>query len=378
MNDKPKLTVNILTRASQDRLARLVGEISPFADEILIGVDAESTDRTYELACGLADLVYRFRLPGQLSPARMLVFDYATGDWILSLDDDESVEENFEAILPMLLTDASITHAWFTRRWIVNLDPCEYLHAPPWHPDFQLRLFRNDRSLVWKPDYVHSLYYVQGTGHVEERTSILHYELVTNTDAARAWKLDMYRRTSGPSSVENYAPPADALRRPAPRARAAASVLRPRKGIVHAQIRDLKPVGLPPWKVEFLDLDVPSTARPRELLIAEIRVKNSGELTWSRRNNTNREWPTLNLGCHLLDARGNMVDYDYHRVQIPRRVRPGEQLTFAFGFPAPSAIGRYLLEWDMVSEQDCWFAQCGSEVARVPLEIVPRIPPGLG
>ena len=41
MNAKPRLTVNILTRASQDRLARLIGEVSSFADEILIGVDAE-------------------------------------------------------------------------------------------------------------------------------------------------------------------------------------------------------------------------------------------------------------------------------------------------------------------------------------------------
>jgi hypothetical protein len=367
----PRLTVNILTRTSQNRLARLVGEISDFADEILIGVDAESTDGTYELARSLADVVYRFRLPGQLSPARMLAFDYATGDWILSLDDDEGLEENFDTFLPALLHDGSIDHAWFLRKWIVNLDPCEYLHAGPWHPDFQLRLFRNDRSLVWKPDYVHSMYYVQGTGHVEERTSILHYELVYNTEATRAWKFDMYRRTSGPSSVECYSPPAGALRRPAPRRRAAAPTLRPRKGIVHPEIRALKPVGLPPWKAKFLKLDVPAIARPGELMIGEITVLNAGELTWSRRNNTNRDWPVLNLGGHLLDADGAMIEFDYHRVQLPRRIRPGEQLTFVFGFWAPAAPGRYILEWDMVSEQECWFATCGSEVARVPLHVVP-------
>ena len=223
MNPRPKLTVNILTRTSEDRLARLVSEISPFADEILIGVDASSTDGSYELACGLADVVYRFSLPGTLSPARMLVFDYATGDWILSLDDDESVEENFPAILPTLLADASITHAWFTRKCIVSLDPYEYLYAPPWHVDFQLRLFRNDRRLVWKPDYIHSQYQVQGTGHVEERTSILHYEFLYNTHETRTRKLDMYRRTSGPSGVEYYSPSTDVPRRPAPRNRAAAS-----------------------------------------------------------------------------------------------------------------------------------------------------------
>ena len=37
---------------------------------------------------------------------------------------------------------------------------------------------------------------------------------------------------------------------------------------------------------------------------------------------------------------------------------------------APATPGRYLIEWDMVSEGACWFAQCGSEAARVPLHVM--------
>src|SRR5262245_41186179 len=115
---RPRLSVNILTRDGEHRLERLVAEAATYADEILIGVDSISPDRGYEVACGLADVVYRFRLPGQLSPARMLVLDHATGDWILSIDDDESMEDSFNAILPELLRDASINHVWFPRKWI--------------------------------------------------------------------------------------------------------------------------------------------------------------------------------------------------------------------------------------------------------------------
>ena len=274
----PRLSVNILTRESERRLERLVAEVATFADEVLIGVDASSPDRTYEVACDLADVVYRFRLPGQLSPARMLVFDYASGDWILSLDDDESMEDSFDAILPALLRDASINHVWFPRKWIVSLDPCEYLHAAPWYPNFALRLFRNDRSLVWKPDYVHSQYYVQGPGHFEERTSILHFELVNNTDATRARKLEMYRRTSGPSTEELYSPPVDAPRRPAVLRRLVRREPRVVTPKVHSAIRDLQPVGLPPWKAEFLRIDMPAAARAGEELVAEITVMNTGML----------------------------------------------------------------------------------------------------
>lgn len=367
----PRLSVNILTRESELRLERLVAEVATFADEILIGVDATSPDRTFEAACDLADVVYRFRLPGQLSPARMLVFDYASGDWILSLDDDESMEDSFNAILPALLRDASISHVWFPRKWIVNLDPCEYLHAAPWYPNFALRMFRNDRSLVWKPDYVHSQYYVQGTGHFEERTSILHFELVNNTDATRARKLEMYRRTSGPSTEELYSPPADAPRRPAALRQLAMREARVVKPIVHPTVRDLEAVGLPPWKADFLRIDMPATARAGEALVAEVTVMNTGVLAWSRPSSTNNGWPTLHLGSHLLDANGETLEFDRDRIGLPRFVRPGDPVTFMFNLRAPPLPGSYILEWDMVSENECWFAACGSAPGRTALEVVP-------
>jgi hypothetical protein len=347
----------------------VVAEVTSFADEILIGVDATSPDRTYEVACGLADVVYRFRLPGQLSPARMLVFEYATGDWILSLDDDESMEESFDAILPTLLSDGSITHCWFPRKWIVNLDPCEYLHAIPWYPNFSLRLFRNDRSLVWKPPDLHGQYYVQGSGYLEERTSILHFELVQNTPGTRARKLEMYRQATGPSAIEYYAPPKDTPRRPAaPRQITAARA--PRSApIVHPDIHELAPIGLPPWNATFLNIDVPRLARRREPMIAEVTVLNSGRLAWSRTNSTNNGWPVLKLGRRLLDRNGRRLNKRFNLLDVPRLVRPGEKVTFIWPIRAPRWPGRYIIEWDMLSESECWFEECGSAVERTHLTV---------
>ena len=364
-----RLSVNILTRTSEDRLERLVSELRCFADEILIGVDATSPDRTYEIACDLADVVYRFRLPGQLSPARMLVFDYATGDWILSIDDDESMEVGFDALLPELMADATINHVWFPRKWLVGLDPAEYLHADPWYPNFALRLFRNDRSIVWKPDYTHSQYYVQGSGRLEERASILHFEMLLNNETTRQYKFDMYRRTSGPSGIEWYAPPPDTPRRPAALRPPRPLLERAHKGVIHSDIRELAPVGLPPWKARFLSVDCPTTARDGELLLAQATVMNTGELAWPRPSTTNHRWPLLNLANHLLDARGEMLEFDRDRIGIPRLVRPGETVTFIFTLRAPSTPGAYLFEWDMVSEGECWFAACGGDVARTKLAV---------
>ena len=47
--DRPRLTVSILTKDSEPRLASLLAEVSCWADEILVGVDASSRDRTFAI-----------------------------------------------------------------------------------------------------------------------------------------------------------------------------------------------------------------------------------------------------------------------------------------------------------------------------------------
>jgi LPS sulfotransferase NodH len=135
---RPTLTVSIVTRNSATRLPRLLAEVAGYADEILVGVDAASRDGTFEFASRYADTVYRFHLrqPGQLSPARMLALQYAKGDWILSLDDDEGMDPAFDSLLPKLLAADGVTHHHFPRKWIISESPATYLHEPPWYPNW--------------------------------------------------------------------------------------------------------------------------------------------------------------------------------------------------------------------------------------------------
>jgi hypothetical protein len=72
----------------------------------------------------------------------------------------------------------------------------------------------------------------------------------------------------------------------------------------------------------------------------------------------------------LLDEDGGMLEFDRDRVELPRFVPPGDQVTFICSLRAPSSPGLYILEWDMVSESECWFAACGSAVRRTLLEVV--------
>ncbi len=75
----------------------------------------------------------------------------------------------------------------------------------------------------------------------------------------------------------------------------------------------------------------------------------------------------VNLGVHLLNEGGEMMDLDYFRVSPPYEndspIEPGECVTLSFDIPAPPE-GEYILELDMVAENVGWFARNSSQTAR--------------
>jgi hypothetical protein len=365
---KPRLTVSVLTKNSEDRLQRLLSEVAVFADEIVVGVDAASTDGTFDLACAFADVVYRFSIPGQLAPARRLIFEYATGDWILSLDDDESIEDHFEANLPELLCNERITYVCFPRKWIIGLDPCRYIYEETWFPDWQLRLFRNDPRIVHKPALIHSGYWAQGAGYNDSRASILHFERLLCTEEERRQKLETYR-AGGSTEINDaqYHVPANVTTRPG-QLRTKRRERVPSRRAIDQSVRVLPPAGLPPWGSLIQNVDMASEVQPGARVIAEISVRNIGALTWTPHLG---RFPSIHLTYHLLDASGQMMRWDNNRYSVPRTVVSGGDVLFIVIITAPEKPGHYLLEWDMVSEGECWFAACGSTTVRTRLTVHP-------
>ncbi len=373
---EPRLSVCILTRNSADRLVNLIAEIACFADQIVIGVDAESTDKTYAIATQYADRVFHFSHPaGQLAGARMMIFDYADGDWILSLDDDETITDSFDTLLPSLLSVPGITHYWFQRQWIVDRHAYTYLRAPLWCPDWQLRLFRNDRSLVWKTPKAHSGYAVQGYGVFEPRVALHHFEPLLLSDAQRREKLAMYEKAAPLKDTEQqYTTAWQDL----PRARAAPRLNRrpvtPRNAGVESaglapDIRDATPHPAP-WAATILAVDMPAQINAGQAFVVEATVKNSGGLSWTPAN-LSRRGPRVALAYHILHTDGTMLLQDGLRCDLPRTIRPGETATFLYHAHAPAKPGVYIFEWDMVCEFETWFAAAGSTTLKIPVQVTP-------
>jgi hypothetical protein len=80
-------------------------------------------------------------------------------------------------------------------------------------------------------------------------------------------------------------------------------------------------------------------------------------------------WPVLNLGYHLRDGSGRMVQFDAQRFPVLDRAAPG-QITRWICEIAPLDQGDHVLEWDLVSEGECWFADCGSPTTATTLRVV--------
>lgn len=115
-------------------------------------------------------------------------------------------------------------------------------------------------------------------------------------------------------------------------------------------------------------IDAPVQALAGEPIPVRATVTNSGRATWL----ASPEIPGgVSLGCHLVDAGGQVKAHDYHWQPLtdpPRRIAPGETVDLQFNVPALQA-GRWTLEFDCVADRVCWFAQVGSKAVKAEIDI---------
>jgi hypothetical protein len=108
-------------------------------------------------------------------------------------------------------------------------------------------------------------------------------------------------------------------------------------------------------------------ARPGAAFTVAATVTNPSETVWLREGR--RGIGYVRLGAHLMDAAGQQLDLDFGRIELPHDVPAGASVRLVLSLVAPKSPGRYGLQLDMVNEGICWFAQQGSPVADVRLDV---------
>ncbi len=189
------LSTCVLTMNAENRIAPLIRYLKTFSDEVVIGVDSKTTDRTTEVARDAgAEVVFEIENTA-LTCNGMLeaLVKRCTGDWVLRLDDDEYIEPQFIQIKDRLMAQENHTHYKFPRLHLCETQPLRWVNDSYLYPDYQMRLFKNDLHLLTFPGPIgHTAITASGSKGRIYATNIVHLNLAINSRTQREAKLDRY------------------------------------------------------------------------------------------------------------------------------------------------------------------------------------------
>jgi predicted dehydrogenase len=102
------------------------------------------------------------------------------------------------------MADRDYTHYWLPRRWVIGRERSRWIAQDPWWPDWQIRFFRNIRSLVASRPAPYGLHRA-GSGGFFCDGSIYHFDLIYHSAEQRHQKLEStrqsHRETADPTSI---------------------------------------------------------------------------------------------------------------------------------------------------------------------------------
>lgn len=145
-----KLSAILITKDEAQNIRACLESIA-WADEIIV-VDSGSTDTTREICQELGARVYSHDWPG-FGPQKNRALQYATHEWILSIDADERVSSELRSAIEAVL-QASISP--FKAYTVSRLSSyCgRFIRHSGWYPDHVVRLFRREQ-FTFSSDLVH-------------------------------------------------------------------------------------------------------------------------------------------------------------------------------------------------------------------------------
>jgi hypothetical protein len=373
-----RLAAFVKTRDGAQRLPGLLVQLQRFADEIVVAVDDGSIDDTLEVARGGADVVCRFCHGGEWNPVELLPLSMTRCDWILRIDDDDRVDAGLPGVLDDLLSDRRYTHWYLPQLTVKSLEPPLMLDGPPWHPCWVVRFYRADPTIVAMQRKVHEHLRVMGLGGFEARAAILHYEHLLYDRAGLEFKADRYE-SRGYSDRSRFAIDAPGVKLlPLPREPLAPGhARRRRRAPVIERVANLDAIPrLPGWGASIA-VNMADRAVAKQALVAEVTLENTGSMSWWPVPSPVTAWPQLGLHFTIRREGARRAPRAGGGYPVPRIVAPGEQVRLLCPFEAPATPGEYVLDWDMASHNECWFAEVGSPTTLTRLLVVAELKRGV-
>lgn len=176
------ISVIIITCNNEDTIGIVLEKVA-WADEVIV-VDAESTDKTKEMAEKLGAKVYQREWEGYASQKKYAL-GMASSDWILSLDSDEVLDNDLADSIKETISKESRFDGYMIRMVTYFLNRPLRFASKPFR---QMRLFRKDKATLAERS-VHEHFKVKSCGAIE-KGMIKHYTSPTISD--RIKKINLY------------------------------------------------------------------------------------------------------------------------------------------------------------------------------------------
>lgn len=188
------LSVIIIAKNEAANIRACIESVS-WADEIVV-VDSGSTDDTACIAREMGAFVYVHADWLGFGPQKNRALNYATGDWIFSIDADERVTPELRSEIGQAIYEAK-ADGYFCPR--LSQFCGQYIHHCGWYPDYVLRLFKRDAGR-FSDSLVHEIVWLTGKT-ARLKNPLLHYSYLTQDDVER--KVEHYSSAAAEQMFES-------------------------------------------------------------------------------------------------------------------------------------------------------------------------------
>ncbi len=365
------LSVCCITSDPGARVAAILRQLRPVAEEIVVAVDSRLDPRRLGRYAEVADRLLRYEFVDSAEQAAPCIISQCTGDWILRIDGDEVLSRALIERLPELTGARDVFQYWLPCCWLFP-DARHYLAQPPWHFS-AARLVRNDPATLWYGGLSHSQFEPAFPSvHLSE--GFYHLSLLVHDLAYREAKIARYlsiqsihnRRVLEVDLNAFYVPERDRTFgiNPVPVPSGDLTAIAEVLAASGEERPGPPPDEIPMWTWSEIQYawprrTLPETAYRGEIEAFERAPKLYGgqrrPVTVRIRNAGTEQWPGLNREpwiklSHRWLAPSGPVPGEWVDACLPARLPPGGSTLVPVAIEAPPSTGQHMLEVALVHE----------------------------
>ncbi len=196
------ISATIIAYNEAENIADCISSVQQVCDEVLVVVDTKTTDETAAIAESLGARVFHQEYLGD-GPQKAFGVQFATHDWILSIDADERLDEDAVSAIRSLDLSQQKADAYSLRRR--NFVASHWIRAAGFYPDRVVRLYHKERA-AYLPKKGHSRVEAKRISAINAHLSHFTYrdyshwvERINALSSRDAWA--MYERGVKPSKL---------------------------------------------------------------------------------------------------------------------------------------------------------------------------------